>query len=276
MNSSYLKVQTVAALISLTCTLLYAAHGSAQTAPKVKDIGMEQPKTILYVGNSFFYFNNSMHQYITGLINAADPINRKQYRSTSITMSGSGLNWHDVESYFKPGGVASYSFVGDNEIVFNKFDKPFDVVIMNDCSQCPIHPQLKDIFHEYARKHCQTVVKHGAKPALFMTWAYSDRPEMTAQLAEQYTIAGNNNGALVIPAGLAFARALSKDPKIILYNADKRHPSLLGTYLSACTIYASLYKKSPVGNLYTGGIDTKTARFLQEVAWETVREYFGK
>jgi hypothetical protein len=147
---------------------------------------------------------------------------------------------------------------------------------MNDCSQCPIHPQLKDIFHEYARKHCQTVVKHGAKPALFMTWAYSDRPEMTAQLAEQYTIAGNNNGALVIPAGLAFARALSKDPKIILYNADKRHPSLLGTYLSACTIYASLYKKSPVGNLYTGGIDTKTARFLQEVAWETVREYFGK
>jgi hypothetical protein len=109
-----------------------------------------------------------------------------------------------------------------------------------------------------------------------MTWAYSDRPEMTAQLAEQYTIAGNKNDALVIPAGLAFARALSKDPKIILYNADKRHPSLLGTYLSACTIYASLYKKSPVGNLYTGGIDAKTARFLQEIAWETVREYFGK
>jgi hypothetical protein len=120
------------------------------------------------------------------------------------------------------------------------------------------------------------VVKHGAKPALFMTWAYSDRPAMTAQLAEQYTIAGNNNDALVIPAGLAFAKALSKDPKIVLYDADKRHPSLLGTYLSACTIYASLYKKSPVGNPYMGEIDPKTARFLQEVAWETVREYFGK
>ena len=108
-----------------------------------------------------------------------------------------------------------------------------------------------------------------------MTWAYADKPEMTSQLAEQYTIAGNDNDAMAIPAGLAFAKALSKNREIILYNRDKRHPSLSGTYLSACTIYASLYQKSPVGNPYTGGIDAKTATFLQQVAWETVKEYFG-
>jgi len=146
---------------------------------------------------------------------------------------------------------------------------------MNDCSQCPIHPQLKDLFHEYARKHSQTVVKHGAKPVLFMTWAYADRPEMTSQLAEQYTVAGNNNDALVIPAGLAFAKALGKNRDIVLYNRDKRHPSLHGTYLAACTIYASLYEKSPVGNPYIDGIDAQTAKFFQEVAWETVKECFG-
>jgi len=255
--------------------LILSPNSSAQIKPKIRDIGIDTPKTILYVGNSFYYFNNSMHRYVSGLATAADPTNRSQYRSTSITISGAGLNWHDVESYFKPGGVASYSFVGDNQIVFNKFDKPFEVVIMNDCSQCPIHPQLKDVFHEYARKHSQTVVKHGAKPVLFMTWAYADKPEMTSQLAEQYTIAGNNNDALVIPAGLAFAKALSKNPQTVLYNVDKRHPSLLGTYLSACTIYASLYKKSPAGNSYNGGVDAKTANFLQQVSWETVREYFG-
>jgi len=255
--------------------LILSANAAAQTHPKIKHIGIEVPKTVLYIGNSFFYFNDSMHRYASGLATTADPENKGQYRSTSITISGAGLNWHDVESYFKPGGIASYSFVGDNEIVFNKFDKPFEVVIMNDCSQCPIHPQLKDIFHEYARRHSQTVVKHGAKPALFMTWAYADKPEMTSQLADQYTIAGNNNDALVIPAGLAFAKALSKNRDIVLYNRDKRHPSLLGTYLSACTIYASLYRKSPVGNPYNGGIEAKTANFLQEIAWETVREYFG-
>jgi hypothetical protein len=37
---------------------------------------------------------------------------------------------------------------------------------------------------------------------------------MTAQLAEQYTIAGNDNDALVIPAGLAFANAINKRPDL--------------------------------------------------------------
>jgi len=40
--------------------------------------------------------------------------------------------------------------------------------------------------------------------------------------------------------------------------------------------YASIYKKSPVGNSYVGGIDPKTGNFMQSVAWETVQEYFGK
>ena len=98
---------------------------------------------------------------------------------------------------------------------------------------------------------------------------------MAAQLAEEYTIAGNDNDALVIPAGLAFAKAIAKRPELELYQSDKRHPTLLGTYLAACTSYAAIYKKSPVGNRYTAGIDPATARFLQSVAEETVREYFG-
>src|SRR3954463_13388165 len=171
-----------------------------QTRPSVKDAG--QPKTLLYVGNSFFYYNNSMHSHVLNLVRAGDPQNRAQYRATSATISGSGLNWHDVESYLRPGGgMASYSFTPDNKVVFNKFDKPFDAVIMMDCSQCPIHPQLKDIFTEYVRKDAQIVAARGAKPILFMSWAYADAPEMTAQLAEAYTKAGNENNALVVPAG---------------------------------------------------------------------------
>jgi len=109
-----------------------------------------------------------------------------------------------------------------------------------------------------------------------MTWAYKDKPEMTAQLAEEYTIAGNSNDALVIPAGLAFAKAIAKRSELELYQSDKRHPSLLGTYLAACTSYASIYQKSPVGNRYTAGLDPAVARFLQTIAEETVREYFDR
>jgi hypothetical protein len=111
---------------------------------------------------------------------------------------------------------------------------------------------------------------------LFMSWAYADKPEMTAQLAEAYTIAGNDHNALVIPAGLAFARAREKQPELNLYAPDKRHPSLAGTYLAACTSFAALTGRSPVGNSYLAGIDEPTARFLQASAWDAVQEYYGK
>jgi hypothetical protein len=120
------------------------------------------------------------------------------------------------------------------------------------------------------------VIANGARPIFFMTWAYKDRPEMTPQLAEEYTIAGNDNDALVIPAGLAFAKAIAKRPDLELYQSDKRHPTLLGTYLAACTSYAAIYKKSPVGNPYTAGLDQAIAGFLQTIAEETVRDYFER
>jgi hypothetical protein len=99
---------------------------------------------------------------------------------------------------------------------------------------------------------------------------------MTAALAEEYTVAGNTNKVLVAPAGLAFARAKSKRPELSLRVADKRHPSLAGTYLAALTIYASIYNRSPVGSPPAEDMDEETATFLQQVAWETVGEYFDR
>jgi len=266
---------TVEKFVVLLLALALGGTAFAQTAPNTKSLG--EPKTALYVGNSFFYYNNGMPGMVGRMLSAVvDPQSRGQYRTTMATIGGSGLDWHDLESFLKPGSrVASYSFTADNKVVFNKFERPFDVVVMMDCSQCPIHPQLKDTFHEFARKDSQIAVKYGAKPVFFMSWAYADKPEMTQQLAEQYTIAGNANKALVVPAGLAFAKAIARDPKINLYDPDKRHPSLAGSYLGAATILAAVYNKSPVGNSYTAGLDAATAAFLQQVAADTVKEYLG-
>jgi hypothetical protein len=98
---------------------------------------------------------------------------------------------------------------------------------------------------------------------------------MTAELADAYTKAGNDNGALVIPAGLAFASAAKQRPGLVLYAADRRHPSLAGTYLAAATVYAALFKTSPEGITYTAGLDQETAGFLQTVAWQTAQDYFS-
>ena len=230
------------------------------------------PKTALWVGNSFFYYNNSMHGHVSQLLANADPGTRG-YRSVSATISGSGINWHDIEAHFRPGGVGSYSFDASNNVVFNTFDKPFDVAIIMDCSQCPIHPKLAPIFTEYAAKNSATVRKYGAEPIFFMSWAYADKPEMTEQLAAAYVKAGADNRAKVVPAGLAFARSIAKRPDVNLYIADKRHPTLAGTYLGACTVLASVYGRSPVGNAYTAGLAADVAAHLQAVAWETVQGF---
>ena len=268
------KKKISAALLSLLLLVSLSGDLLAQTKPKRADLGAEPPRSILWVGNSFFYYNNSMHNYLGRLVRAADA--KMGHRSSSVTISGSGFDWHDMESYFRPNGIGKYSFVADNQVRFNKLDKLFDAVIMSDCSQCPVHPQLKSVFHEYAKKQSDIVRKHGAAPMFMMTWAYKDKPEMTAQLAEAYTVAGNDNDALVIPAGLAFAKAISKKPDLEFYQPDKRHPTAIGTYLAAATAYASIYRKSPVGNTYIADIDAETAKFLQAVAWETVGEYYGR
>src|SRR4029434_5769708 len=100
------------------------------------------PQSLLWVGNSFFYYNNSMHGHVGSLLRAS-PEGRRRSRQTSATISGSGLNWHDMEAHFKPGGMGSYSFDARNAVVFNvgerALPKLFDGVLMMDCSQGPVH-----------------------------------------------------------------------------------------------------------------------------------------
>jgi hypothetical protein len=254
----------------------WVVAAQAQTKPLVTSLGPDFPKSEIFIGNSFYYYNNGLPGHVSLLEKAADPEHRQDYRATMVTIGGSGLDWHDVESYFRPNGIGAYSFDDQNNVVFNPPGKMFDAAVMMDCSQCPIHPKLKSAFTEFTKKDSDIVRAHGAKPIFFMSWAYADKPEMTAPLAEAYTVAGNANNALVIPAGLAFARAREKQPELNLYAPDKRHPSLAGTYLAACTTFAALTGRSPVGNSYLAGVDEPTAKFLQQTAWDTVQDYYGK
>src|SRR4051794_1949089 len=147
--------------------LLAAAAGStalmAQTKPKITTLGPDFPRTEIFIGNSFFYYNNSMHSHVLALERAADPAHKQSYRATSVTISGSGFDWHDVASYFRPNAIGNYSFDEQNNVVFNKLEKLFDVAIMMDCSQCPIHPKLKTVFTDFAKKGSEAARKTGCK-----------------------------------------------------------------------------------------------------------------
>jgi len=140
--------------------------GQAPAEPPAKQAAAPgQIRSMLWVGNSFFYYNNSMHGHLGQLLMAQSDNGKRNARNVSATISGSGINWHDMEAYFKPGGVSSYSFVGDNEVRFNTFDKPFDAVMMMDCSQCPIHPKLQSVFHEFAKNTVTLCASTGPSPS---------------------------------------------------------------------------------------------------------------
>ncbi len=200
-------------MLAMCLAVVLGPHAQAQTKPKVTTSGPDVPKAALFVGNSFFYYNNGMPGHLTFMERAVDPANKAAYRNTMATIGGSGLDWHDMDNLLRPGGLGAYSFDEQNNVVFNKPGRQYDAVVMMDCSQCPIHPQLKDAFTTFAKKDSEIVRAHGMRPVFFMSWAYADKPEMTEQLAEAYTIAGNANDALVIPAGLAFAKVRKLQPE---------------------------------------------------------------
>jgi len=93
---------------------------------------------------------------------------------------------------------------------------------------------------------------------------------MQGRLRESYLEMGDDNQALVSPVGEAFKYARIADSTINLYSPDNSHPSPAGTYLAACTFYATLYQTSPVGFAYNGGLTINQAVFLQQIAAQTV------
>ena len=102
---------------------------------------------------------------------------------------------------------------------------------------------------------------------------------MTELLARRYVETGNAIRAMVIPVGLAFAEAYARRPDVRLHkDFDGSHPSLLGTYLAACVVFTSLYKTSPMGNSYDyfGKVKEPDAKFLQKVAFDTVKRFYGR
>ena len=54
--------------------------------------------SIMLIGNSFFYYNNSLHNHLGDLYDADPELDTPRRRS--ITINGSALSWHDVKAIF--------------------------------------------------------------------------------------------------------------------------------------------------------------------------------
>jgi hypothetical protein len=155
-----------------------------------------------------------------------------------------------------------------------------------------LHEALKltfiETFHEYARKFDTAIKEAGAETVILMIYSVEDpavtvRASMVGDCLGYVPIDGIDKthrdiaeelDCKVAPWGLAFHRVESERPDLNLYDQDKNHPSIYGTYLAVNVIYATIFDESPEGLTYRPeGVNGADAEFLQRVAWETVQEY---
>src|SRR5262249_37335963 len=103
-------------------------------------------------------------------------------------------------------------------------------------------------FRPYAKLWAEEVQRTGAKPIFYLTWAPIDTPEDQPRLTFAYARAAHESQAMLAPAGIAWSKVRTEHPAIrLFYKGHGSHPSPAGTYLTACTLYSTILRKSPVG-----------------------------
>ncbi len=247
-----------------------ATEHAASPEPEVRSLENPSPGRILFVGNSYLYYNDSLHNHVERIAEELRPNEKGGYQFKSATIGGARLSHHPIDTLLEPGRL--------------DVDEPFELVVLQGASDETLTDDGRVQFRKLAIEMSQKIRATGAEVALYMTHAYvepDDRyaPNLIDTIAPAYVSVGNELDALVIPVGLAFERAYAQRSDIELHKSfDGSHPSLLGTYLAACVVYQSIYVGSTedVTYDYFGAIAEEDAEFLQRVADETVREFYSR
>lgn len=264
-------MKRIIAFLHLFLVVVLLSPVFAQAAsPTVTQPQVDTPRRVLFVGNSYLYYNDSMHNHVRRLALAADPVTAKAFQYKSATIGGAPLSHHNMDHLTTPGKLG--------------IKEPFELVIMHGNSTDAQADARRAAFRDKAIEFSKLIAERGGRVALYMTPAHikpskAAAPDMMRKTEDMYVSVGNEINALVIPAGLAFEEAYRQRPDIKLHqDYDGSHPTLLGTYLAACTIYASVYNKPCSGNSYDyyGKVGREDAAFLQKVADETVKKFYGR
>ncbi|UCG42928.1 MAG: hypothetical protein JSU73_13895 [candidate division WOR-3 bacterium] len=194
---------------------------------------------------------------------------------------------HAMVDMSAPGGFWLEQHVVEPQTLEKIALGTWDYVALQEQSQVPVieHWRFNSMYPSI-RTLDSMIQDHGCSTALYMTWGWQDggihelgghtSPEfrdyfhMQDSVSAAYRMIATELGARLSPVGEAWAVARRRDPLVELWQSDKCHATVKGTYLAACTFYAALFESSPVGLNYTAGLDTADARFLQLAAERAV------
>ena|SRR6218665_1669543 len=222
-----------------------------------------QETKVLFIGNSYTYVNDLPTMF--------DNLSTNLGKQVTV---GSKVN----------GGYTFQNQYNDPQTFDAIHQDEWNLVVLQAQSQEPSFPYnqvnantlpfsnlLADSI--YASSSCVNVM-------YYMTWGRENGDpqwdsintfaKMNERLYNAYMRFSDSTEAMVSPVAVAWKYIRDNHPEIQLYSGDGSHPSLAGTYLVACTFYASVFQQSPVGATYLGGIDATTAGILQNAAAASV------
>ncbi len=240
-------------------------------------IGFSQSQTrkVLFLGNSYTYFNN-LPQIVSDL----------------ATNTGDVL----IFDSHMPGGYTLQdhfaSTVSKNKILSNNWD----YVVLQEQSQRPSFAVPLAFFNAFgALKGYIKQNKPCAQVTSFMTWGYlngdsqncATNPSVCTYtgmdniIRERYMDFSDVHESEVTPVGVVWRFIKENYPSINLYDPDGSHPSLAGSYIAACCFYTSIFRKNPtlISNNY--GLDATTASIIKTATKSLVFDqmlnwYIGK
>lgn len=251
-------------------------------APAVAWQGPTRTTHVLFLGNSYTYFNNLPEMF--------------------AKLAAAGGQGEVVYKMLAPGGTRLKDH-WDSEAGHKALAQgAWDYVVLQDQSTLGMTYLVEGtariagdvLFRPFADRWVAEIKKAGAKPVFYLTWARKAAPRDQDALNYAYVSAARETHSIVAPVGFAWASVRKRYPAIELFYEDGSHPSAAGSYLAACTLYATLFRRSPVGlpSRVTGipvNLDTEqpepdkmailadlkpeVAQILQATAWDAEKQF---
>lgn len=257
-----MKRTKLSSCIKVLMVVLLAGACQPGTSPPTPT--PEPPNRILFIGDSFTFWNGGIDYHTKSLAASANP---PLTIETSHVARGGFL----LEEHWKLGEALEAIQKGN-----------WDVVVLQEDTLESGYEEEK--FYEYMRKFDEEIKNAGAQTVLYMPWEYEAAPGLpmtTEDIAQVYANIGAELDVRVAPVGLAWKQSIQEQPDLKLFDYDDVHPSIGGTYLTVCVLYAIIFGQSPVGLFYLPPADgflgwdltEDDAAFLQRIAWETVVDY---
>ena len=216
---------------------------------------LSNPKKILFVGNSFTYWNKGLWHHMEQLVQCRP--GEQVFKAERVVRGGASLKimWEKTRA-------RAMISEGDYDIV----------VLQEDIPETNI-----ESFYKYARKFDSLIRQSGAQPVFFMAWAYKRLDWISMkEIAKAHRTIGAQLGARIAPVGIAWEKAMKERPGVNMYTKDKEHPSIQGTYLALHVLYSTIFRESPLKLEYlpkkNGNMTTAEADWLRKVAWATVQD----